>query len=79
MSVLKEFGLPLTALGWSLFGFNLGVEIGQLAIVLLVAWVLTTIRRRSETLSRRLAVAGSIVVIIAGGYWFVQRVFFVSG
>ena len=77
-SVLREFGLPLTALGWSLFGFNLGVEIGQLTIVLLVAWGLAAIRRRSETLSQRLVVAGSLVVIAAGGYWFVERVF-VSG
>ena len=78
-SVLREFGLPLTALGWSLFGFNLGVEIGQLAIVLLVAWGLATIRRHSEVLSRRLIVAGSLVVIAAGGYWFVERVFLGGG
>ena len=32
-SVLKEFGLPLTALGWSLLSFNVGGEIGQLSIV----------------------------------------------
>ena len=36
-SVLREFGLPRAALGWSLFGFNLGVELGQLAFVLPVA------------------------------------------
>ena len=35
--VLKEFGLPQAALGWSLFAFNLGVEIGQLLIVGVVA------------------------------------------
>ena len=33
-AVLREIGLPGSALGWSLFGFNLGVEIGQLAIVI---------------------------------------------
>ena len=32
-AVLREFGLPQAALGWSLFGFNLGVELGQLALV----------------------------------------------
>ena len=78
-SVLREFGLPLTALGWSLFGFNVGVEIGQLVIVLLVAWGLAAIRRRSEALSQRLVVAGSLVVIVAGGYWFVERVFISGG
>jgi HupE / UreJ protein len=74
-SVLKELGLPTTALGWSLFSFNVGVEIGQLGIVLLVATALAAIRRRNAGLSRRLVVAGSVVVIMAGGYWFVQRVF----
>ena len=50
-NVLREFGLPREALGWSLFSFNVGVEIGQLAIVLLVAAVLAAIRRRSATLA----------------------------
>jgi hypothetical protein len=78
-NVLREFGLPREALGWSLFSFNLGVEIGQLAVVLAVASVLTAIRRRSELIGARVAVAGSVVVIAAGTYWFVQRVFFPTG
>jgi HupE / UreJ protein len=76
-NVLREFGLPREALGWSLFSFNLGVEIGQLAVVLLVATALAAIRRRSDVVGARVAVAGSVVVICAGTYWFVQRVFFV--
>jgi hydrogenase/urease accessory protein HupE len=74
-SVLKEFGLPPGALGWSLFSFNLGVEIGQLAIVIVVASALAAIHRRNAVLGERLALAGSIVVILAGGYWFIERVF----
>ena len=35
------------ALGWSLFSFNFGVEIGQVAIVLLVASLLAAVRKRS--------------------------------
>jgi hydrogenase/urease accessory protein HupE len=75
-NVLREFGLPREALGWSLFSFNLGVEIGQLGIVLVVATVLETLRRKSSLVGARVATAGSIVVIAAGSYWFVQRVFF---
>ncbi len=75
-SVLREFGLPSEALGWSLFSFNLGVEIGQLGIVAIVAGALAGIRRYSDRLALRVAVAGSVVVIAAGAYWFVQRVFF---
>ena len=78
-NVLREFGLPKEALGWSLFSFNVGVEIGQLAIVVLVASVLGAVRRHSTTLAYRVAYAGSVVVIAAGTYWFVQRVFFPGG
>ena len=56
--VLKEFGLPQAALGWSLFAFNLGVEIGQLLIVGVVAGVLLIVRRRSAALARQIALAG---------------------
>ena len=78
-NVLREFGLPREALGWSLFSFNFGFEIGQLAVVLLVATLLAAIRRRSDVMGARVAVAGSVVVIAAGTYWFVQRVFFPAG
>jgi HupE / UreJ protein len=78
-SVLKEFGLPREALGWSLFSFNVGVEIGQLVIVAIVASLLAFIRRYSVVLGQRLATAGSIVVIAAGAYWFIERVFFTGG
>ena len=74
--VLKEFGLPKAALGWSLFAFNLGVEIGQLMIVAVVAGLLLMVRRRSEMLAHRIALFGSVAVILAGTYWFVERVFF---
>ena len=78
-NVLREFGLPREALGWSLFSFNVGVEIGQLAIVLLVASALAAVRRYSSVMAYRVAFAGSIVVIAAGTYWFVERVFFPAG
>lgn len=78
-TVLKEFGLPGSALGWSLFSFNLGVEIGQLAIVIAVAAILSTVRRHSSRAADRLATVGSVVVVVAGAYWFVQRVFLTGG
>jgi hypothetical protein len=75
-NVLREFGLPREALGWSLFSFNVGVEIGQLAIVLVVATLLSAIRRWNDAIGYRVAYVGSVVVIAAGSYWFVERVFF---
>ena len=78
-NVLREMGLPSRALGWSLFSFNLGVEIGQLLVVIVVASAFAALRSRSEWAGRQLAFAGSIVVIAAGAFWFVQRVFFPGG
>jgi len=73
--VLREFGLPRQALGWSLFAFNFGVEIGQACIVIVVASLLAALRSRNQTVSRMVLVAGSVCVIVAGSYWFIQRVF----
>jgi hypothetical protein len=75
-SVLREMELPRRALAWSLFSFNVGVEIGQLLVVLAVASALAALRARSEQAGRRLAVAGSIVVVVAGSVWFVERLLF---
>ena len=78
-SVLREMDLPRLALGWSLFSFNLGVEVGQLVVVVTVATALAALRARSEAAGRRLAFVGSIAVIVAGAFWFIQRVFFPGG
>jgi hydrogenase/urease accessory protein HupE len=78
-NVLRAMDLPSRALGWSLFSFNLGVELGQLAVVAALATAVAALRARSELAGRRVAVVGSIVVIAAGVYWFIQRVFFPGG
>ena len=78
-SVLREMGLPSGALGWSLFSFNVGVEVGQLGVVLIVATILAGIRARSAVAGERIAVAGSILVIAAGAFWFIERVFLSGG
>jgi len=44
-----------------------------------VATALAVVRKRNEAIGMRVAYAGSLVVIAAGTYWFVQRVFFPAG
>ena len=72
-SVLAEFGLPREALGWSLAGFNFGVEIGQAVIVLLVAPPLAWLARRAPAVHARLVRVLAAGIAAAGGFWFVQR------
>jgi hydrogenase/urease accessory protein HupE len=78
-NVLREMDLPARALGWSLFSFNVGVEIGQLLIVAAVASAIAVVWSRSEATARRVAFGGSVAVIAAGAFWFVQRIFFPGG
>ena len=75
-AVLREVGLPPAALGWSLAAFNIGVEIGQLAAVVMMVALLAAVRRYDVVWARRVALAGSVAVIASGLYWFVQRVWF---
>ncbi len=48
-SVLKEVGLPKAGLLWSLLSFNLGVELGQLAVVVLGFPVLYLLAQHGPT------------------------------
>ena len=74
-SVLSELELPRHALGWSLFSFNVGVEVGQACIVLAIAPLLALLRARAKpVVTHRALTAGSLAVIAAGAFWFVQRV-----
>lgn len=77
--VLKEFGLPRDAMAWSLVSFNVGVELGQLVIVVAAAVGLGLVARGRPALGDALARAGSIGVILAGTYWFVDRLFWTGG
>jgi hydrogenase/urease accessory protein HupE len=74
-SVLREMGVGARAGGVAmpLFSFNLGVEVGQI-IVAAVALPLIWQLRKQDYFLRRAVPACSVLVAIAGGIWFVQRV-----
>ena len=77
-SVLADLGLPQNALVVALVGFNLGVELGQMAIV--VAFVPLAFWLRGTRLYRQgVLVFGSLLVALVAAYWFVQRAFDVQG
>jgi hypothetical protein len=78
-NVLAEMGLASQALGWSLLSFNVGVEIGQLCIVAGVATVLALVRARRPRWGQAVLSGGSVLVIVAGAFWFVERLLFALG
>ncbi len=78
-SVLAEAGLPEAHLLVALLGFNIGVELGQLALVLaliLLVWGfrgLLPLWRPSGVLSHELPYLASCLLVGLGVYWFVGR------
>ena len=69
---LKELGLSSTYFLETLFAFNLGVELGQLSAVIVVAIPVLLLARKAE--SKKLVLQfGSIGVLLTSIVWLVQR------
>ena len=73
-SVLRELAIPEEYLLWSLLGFNVGVEIGQLTIVGVVVPILFVIRN-AAFYPRVLMPIGAAALILVSLYWFTERAF----
>jgi hypothetical protein len=59
----------------ALFGFNLGVELGQLMVVALIWPLLRFVITRGETWRFLILNCGSAVTLAVGVFWFVTRAF----
>jgi len=72
-SALRAVAIPKAQIPVALFGFNLGVEIGQLGVVALLLPLVLLVRKQEA--SRRPATrACTVAVALAGAVWFVIRV-----
>ncbi len=72
-SVLGETPLPRDAVTSAVLAFNLGVELGQLGVLVGTLPLLVWLRRRSEATRRRVVDAASILLAVLGGGWLVLR------
>ena len=79
-SALREMGLPANAVATALAAFNIGVEIGQVAIVSIVVPALMALDQLIAFGGPKPARASSVVYALSaiitalGGYWFLHRV-----
>jgi hypothetical protein len=74
--VLVEIALPTGRLAPALLGFNLGVEVGQLILVVAIWPLLRDLARAGEgKLHRLLVEAGSAALCGLGLLWFLSRAF----
>lgn len=71
-SVLGDYGIASDRFAVALIGFNIGVEIGQLAVIgmafALVGWFI-----RRSWYRKAIAIPASLVIAAIGAYWVVER------
>lgn len=70
--VLLELGLPDAARTLALFGFNVGVELGQAAIVIVVVPLAFAVRK-SPVYRWGILAAGSLAIAALALYWSAER------
>jgi HupE/UreJ protein len=73
-AVLSDLGLSGNSFLRTLFGFNLGVELGQLAVVIALLPLLHVLRRSRGYPTWGLPLASTAVVLLAS-VWLVERAF----
>lgn len=73
-AALQDLDLPRSNLVLTLFGFNLGVEIGQLAIVCVFVPIAFAVRR-TNAYRRGVLAGGSVVIFVLATIWLIERAF----
>lgn len=72
-SVLSDFGMPSDDFALALISFNVGVEFGQLAVILL-AFISLKLWFKDQLIYRKIVVLpGSMFISVVGLYWFLER------
>ncbi|MEQ1808020.1 MAG: HupE/UreJ family protein [Burkholderiaceae bacterium] len=71
--VLAELELPAAKFAWALFQFNLGLELGQLGIVVIATSLLFAVRGRSGYPAWAIR-GGSFAAIAVGVLWLIERI-----
>ena len=74
-SVLGDLGLAQGQFILSLIAFNIGVELGQLAIIASALIILTLPFGRSQRYRKLVVIPGSVVIAGIGLWWAIERIF----
>jgi hypothetical protein len=73
---LKELGLPKTQFLNALITFNVGVELGQLSVVLICFLVVGLWFKSRQWYHRRIVIPASAMIGVVALYWTIERIFF---
>lgn len=76
-SSLNEIGLPRNKFLISILSFNVGVELGQVSVILAVFLLIIFPLGKTLKYRKRIVFPLSIMIALIALYWTVQRVFFI--
>ncbi|MDA7562106.1 HupE/UreJ family protein [Candidatus Pelagibacter sp.] len=74
--VLNEIGISTNLFISSLISFNLGVELGQISVIILSYILIALFFQKKLWYRNRVTKPISIIIASVGFYWFIQRLFF---
>jgi hypothetical protein len=75
-SALTQLGLPQNAYFSSLIMFNLGVELGQITVILAAYFLIGKIFGNKSYYRKRIVIPLSILIAAIALYWTAERIFF---
>ncbi len=70
--ILTEIGMPRSDFVLGLVSFNVGVELGQLTVILL-AWLAVGWAMKKDWYRQRIVIPASLLIAAIGAYWFLER------
>ena len=73
-SALSEVGLPRNNFYTSVLSFNAGVEVGQIAVILLVFILLIIPFGKRPNFKKQFVYPLSIIIALIASYWTIERV-----
>ncbi|MGC4103646.1 HupE/UreJ family protein [Ferruginibacter sp.] len=77
-SALGQLGLPKNAYFTSLLMFNLGVELGQITVILAAYLLLGRWFGKKPYYRRYIVIPLSTIICVVAAFWLVQRIFFTA-
>lgn len=77
-SALTELGLPKNQFFTSLITFNVGVELGQITVILATWFLIGKWFAHKVWYRKRIVIPISAVIAIIGLYWTIERAFFAT-
>ena len=72
---LSELGIPEYAFATALISFNIGVELGQLSVILFMYFIVARTMGKYPWYRKAIIVPSSIIIASVAVYWTFERIF----